>query len=233
MTSGAPRSLGLRVRDHALDWLYAVQREVGHAIRPGRVDEFVAGHRAPVLLLPGVYETWEFLRPVARRVNALGHPVHVVPDFGHNRGTIPEMARRAQRHLDEEDLTGVIVIAHSKGGLIGKHMMVTDDAHGRVARLIAVNTPFGGSRYARFAIRRTLREFAPTGVTLAALAGRRESNARTVSIYSAEDPVIPGGSELVGATNIRLPVIGHFRVLSSPLLLETIEGLLSDDWAHE
>lgn len=229
MTAHPPRSLAERVRGHASDWLYAVRGEVGHAIRPGRIDDFAVGDSAPVLLLPGVYETWEFLLPVARRVNALGHPVHVVPGFGHNRGSIPEMARRAQGYLDQQELAGVVVIAHSKGGLIGKHMMVTDDAHGRVARLIAVNTPFGGSRYARFALRRTLREFAPTGVTLAALAGRQESNARTVSIYSEEDPVIPGGSELVGATNIRLPIIGHFRVLSSPLLLETIEGLLTGD----
>jgi len=215
-----------RLADVALDSLYAVRAEMDHAARPGSADGLRDGVGAPVLLLPGVYETWRFLRPVGERLHALGHPVHVVPGFGYNRGSVPEMAERAQAHLVARDLRGVVVIAHSKGGLIGKHMMVVNDAEGRIARMIAINTPFAGSSYARWARGRVLREFAPTGPTLAALSARRESDARTVSVYSELDPVIPGGSELPGATNIRLPLVGHFRLLSEPLLLDTVAGLL-------
>lgn len=209
-----------------LDWPYAAWREIRHTIRPGSPDIFADGPLAPVLLLPGVYETWEFLRPVAERLNSLGHPIHVVPTFGYNRGSIPSMAALAQAHLDTRDLREVIIVAHSKGGLIGKQMMVTDDAGGRIARLIAINTPFAGSSHARFALRRTLREFAPTDVTLTALGVQLAVNTRIASVYSADDPVIPGGSELAGAINVELPFVGHFRVLSSPLLYAAVETLL-------
>lgn len=214
------------LRDLALDWLYAAYWEVRHFVAPGHVSRYQDGPLTPVLLLPGVYETWEFLRPVADRLNALGHPIHVVSEFGYNRGSIPSMAALAQRFVDSQELDGVIIVAHSKGGLIGKHMIVLDDRSSRISRLITVNTPFGGSPYAKWALRRTLREFSPRDVTLAALALELEANLRIASVYSSVDPVIPGGSELAGAVNVRLPIVGHFRVLSSPLLLDTIEELI-------
>ncbi|WP_165064378.1 lipase family alpha/beta hydrolase [Marisediminicola senii] len=224
--SEVPSTLVRRLWLHYVDWVYAAYWEARHAIAPRATHDFTSGSLVPVLLLPGVYETWRFLEPVAALANALGHPVHVVPSFGYNRGSIPSMAELAQRYLDDNDLRDVIIIAHSKGGLIGKHMMVTDDTDGRIARIITVNTPFGGSVWARYALRRTLREFSPNDVTLAALTGLSASNARITSIYSADDPIIPGGSELAGAVNITLPLVGHFRVLSSPLLLSTIRHLL-------
>ena len=215
-----------RIPLHLLDWLYAAAGEVEHLIRPGAVGHYAHGTLDPVLLLPGVYETWEFLRPVADRLAALGHPIHVVPGFGHNSATIPTQAGLALAYLAEHDLERVILMAHSKGGLIGKHMMVRGDGSGRISRLIAVNTPFGGSPYARWAPGHTLREFAAGGTTLSTLALELTANSRIASVYSADDPLLPGGCELAGAVNVELPLVGHFRLLSSELLFETVESLL-------
>lgn len=226
MTRRELEALARRVAEHFLDWAYATYREIQHAVWPGHLHRYPQGPLAPVLLLPGVYETWEFLRPVAERLSLHGHPIHAVPGFGYNSGSIPSMAALAQRYLENHDLWEVIIVAHSKGGLIAKQVMVTDDGNSRIGTLIAINTPFAGSRYARFALRRVLREFAPTAETLSALTARRDLNARIVSIYSEDDPVIPGNGELAGATNIRLPLIGHFRLLSSTLLLDTIDRQL-------
>jgi pimeloyl-ACP methyl ester carboxylesterase len=41
-------------------------------------------------------------------------------------------------------------------------------------------------------------------------------NSRITSIYGPFDPHIPEGSVLPGATNIELPVAGHFRILGDP-----------------
>ncbi|MBC7518860.1 MAG: alpha/beta hydrolase [Microbacteriaceae bacterium] len=220
-----------RSRQRWLDSSYATYWEVRHIVAPCHTDDFAGGSLAPVLLLPGVYETWQFLQPIADRLNQLGHPIHIIPTFGYNVGSIPAMAALAQSYLDEHDLYGVMVVAHSKGGLIAKHMMVTNDTSGRIARVIAVNTPFAGSPLARYAIRRVFREFAPTDVTVTTLGARIDVNARITSIYAEEDPIIPGGSELAGATNIRLPLIGHFRLLSSALVFEQIEAALADSAA--
>jgi pimeloyl-ACP methyl ester carboxylesterase len=218
--------IATRVGLHLLDWLYAAAGEVGHLVRPGAAGRYARGTLDPVLLLPGVYETWEFLRPVADRLAALGHPIHVVPGFRYNSATIPSQAALALAYLVEHDLDRVVLMAHSKGGLIGKHMMVRGEGSARIGRLIAVNTPFGGSPYARWAPGRTLREFAVGGTTLSALALELTANSRIASVYSADDLLIPGGSELAGAVNVELPLVGHFRPLSSALLLETVESLL-------
>jgi triacylglycerol lipase len=121
----------------------------------------------------------------------------------------------------------VVIVAHSKGGLIAKHMMVTDDVDGRIDSLIAINTPFGGSALADWAPVRTLRAFSPRDETVMTLAANRAANARITSIYSRLDPLIPDGSDLDGATNIRLSMVGHFRPLGSAALLTEIERAIA------
>ena len=208
------------------DRVYQMREQARHVVGRTPSEGYRRGDLAPVLLLPGVYETWQFLRPVADRLNALGHPIHTLPELGYNRLTIAASAELAQRYLDERNLTGVIIVAHSKGGLIAKHMMVTDDRAGRIDRLIAINSPFGGSTLANWAPVRTLRAFSPRDETVMTLAANRAANTRITSIYSRLDPLIPGGSELDGAQNVCLPMVGHFRPLSSPALFAAIEGAI-------
>ncbi len=172
-----------------------------------------------------MYETWHFLEAVGAHLNGLGHPVHVVSTFGRNLRPIPEMAELARQYLIAEDLSDVVIVGHSKGGLIGKTLMLTDDGEARVRRMVAINSPFGGSDYAHILPLKTLREFEPTHETIVALAASAEVNSRITSIYSEWDPIIPNGSELAGATNIELPSRGHFRILDRPDLLDAIAEL--------
>ncbi|MET4782352.1 alpha/beta hydrolase [Glaciihabitans sp. UYNi722] len=213
------RDIGLSVVDRG----YQMREQTRHLVQRGQGDGYSEGVRPPVLLLPGVYETWQFLRPVADRLHALGHPIHLLPELGYNRKTVTASAELGQRYLETRDLRNVVLVAHSKGGLIGKHMMVTDDRDGRIDRLVAVNSPFGGSVLARYAPNPVLRAFSPADVTLVSLAANLAANHRITSIYSRLDPLIPGGSRLEGATNIELPMVGHFRPLASPELFEAVE----------
>lgn len=181
---------------------------------------------APVLLIPGIYETWQFLHPVAKRLHALGHPVHVVHGLGYNSGTIEAMAAVVAAHLRENDLRDVVIVAHSKGGLIGKTVMsATDEGH-RVRSMVAINTPFSGSVYARFAPLRSIQEFSPRHAGLIRLAENLEINRSIVSIYGLFDPHIPGGSYLEGATNVQLDTMGHFRPIADHRLLAAVEESL-------
>jgi hypothetical protein len=202
----------------ALWWL------VRYGARPGSAAQLLRGTRAPVLLLPGVYETWHFLLPAARRLHAAGHPVHALPTLGHNRTAIPDAAALAQRYLEQHDLRAVVILGHSKGGLIGKHMMAIDDVHGRIARMVTLATPFSGSRLARYAPVRTLRVFRPEGRTLSTLARNYALNSRITSIYGEFDPVVPASSVLEGGTNVELPIVGHFRILRDPRALAAVEA---------
>ena len=186
-----------------------------------------AGLAAPVLLIPGVFETWHYLEAIGDRLTAEGHPVHFIERLGLNRHPIEETAALVREHLEELDLRDVVIVGHSKGGLIGKQLMTVEDRDERIARLIAINTPFPGAPLARYAVS-AWREFAPERPVIRSLAQSTEVNGRIVSIFSAFDQYIPGSSRLEGATNVKLPLVGHFRVLEDPLVLAEVAR-----WAAE
>jgi hypothetical protein len=216
------RQISCRVVDYA--WAYRVRLAGLRRHDPSRLS---SGTRRPVLLLPGVYESWRFLEALGNHLNGLGHPVHVVPDFGRNLRPIPDMAALAGDFVEGHDLRDVAIVAHSKGGLIGKTLMLEKDRGTRIASMVAINAPFSGSDYAHLVPIPALREFLPTARTIVALSGSSSANAHITSIYSSWDPIIPNGSALVGSTNIELPVTGHFRILDRPDLLAAVERAVS------
>lgn len=214
------RGPAARLRAWAADYAYATDRQLRHLLRPGRLPAG-RGDRAPVVLLPGIYETWEFLSPVADALARAGHPVHAVEGLGHNRRPIPEAAQVTAAYLEEADLLGVVLVAHSKGGLIGKQVMLSPSGE-RVAGMVAIATPFAGSRWARYMVGRALRSFRVNDPVLLALARELAVNARITAIYPHFDPHIPETVHLPGARNVELPLSGHFRPLGQPSLVNLV-----------
>ena len=217
MPTGGRLRRGLRnAGSWLLDYRYAVTGQVRSALSRARPDDFVSGDRAPVLILPGIYESWHFMRPLIDLLHQNGHPVHVVTPLRTNRRPVAPSAGIVAEYLRSRDLHDVVIVAHSKGGLIGKYLMTQLDPDERVARLVAISTPFSGSRYARFMLMPSLRAFAGTNPHLAALAADLRLNDRVVSIFGRFDPHIPEGSVLPGAENVLIDTGGHFRILSHP-----------------
>ena len=171
--------------------------------------------REDVVLIPGVYENWQFLRPLAESLAEQGHPVHAVAALGYNRGRIDEMARRVEAYMESAGLQDTLIVAHSKGGLIGKQVLLGRQGQ-RIRRMVAVNTPFSGSPYARLFFVPSIRAFSPRNALLRSLQASLDANARITSIYASFDPHIPGGSRLDGARNIQISGMGHFRPLGDP-----------------
>lgn len=221
-TTERGRRLVWRIRDY---WYVGVRQAQGLLDRGGAGDyqEPTKPRQPAIVLLPGVYESWTFLRPLARALWLHGHPVHVLPRMGYNRGPVPAAAALLGDYLSHEGLDQVVLVAHSKGGLIGKLAMMRHDPGRRIRGMVAVATPFAGSAYARWVPLPAVRAFVPTDVTLVELAAERAANARIVSVYPRFDPHIPAGSALGGAAaNIELDVPGHFRVLADPRLAMTV-----------
>jgi hypothetical protein len=222
-----------RLLDWGLDYVYAGAQQARSLVHRRRPQNFTHGDPAlpAIVLLPGVYETWLFLEPVARRLHASGYRVFTVPELTFNRMPIPRsaeiVASTLHRLYTEHGAREFVIVAHSKGGLIGKRLMLdqvdAEPASVGIRGLVAIATPFSGSQYARFLPSRTLRAFSPRDSIVRALLEQHQVNERIVSIYADFDPHIPGGSALAGARNIALPVSGHFRILQSQLLIDAVE----------
>ncbi|MHA3948222.1 lipase family protein [Cellulomonas bogoriensis] len=212
-----------------LDYLFVLGWQVRALRRGADPAHYLRGEgaRAPdVVLLPGVYEPWRFLLPVAERLRVRGHAVHLLPELAWNSAPVPAAADAVLGLLRDRDLRDVVLLAHSKGGLIGKHLMGRDE--GRVRAMVAVNTPFGGSVYARWFPVDALRAFRPDDPTVMSLARDVAPNARVVSAYSCFDPHVPQGSHLPGARNVVLRTPGHFRALADPDLVGVVVSVLDD-----
>lgn len=254
------------------DYVYVGWRQVRGTVASGDPARYSTGSKVPVVLLPGIYETWFFLEPLARVLHDAGHPVHTVPGLRHNLADLDDSSRLVAERLAALDLDRVVIVAHSKGGLIGKHLMsatagpasATADppqsgadpgtgtsSAGRavgttagsgtghdassgppatvVAGMVALNTPFAGSRYATYFPSRPVRALSPRFPAMRTLALQLAAHSRIVSVYGVFDPHVPGGSALAGATNVQLPVMGHFRTVAHPAVksavLEHVERL--------
>ena len=197
----------------AQDYVYAGIWQVRGFLSRVQPGSFRDGSRPPVLIIPGVYENWQFMMPLIQAIHDAGHPVHVVTVLQRNKLRVPEAAKLVAQHLEEAGLRNAILVAHSKGGLIGKYAMLSLDPEHRIDRMIAVCAPFSGSRYARYMLLPSLRIFSPRNPLTLQMSRELAINSRITSIYGPFDPHIPEGSVLPGATNIELPVAGHFRIL--------------------
>lgn len=222
--NGVLRKLGWWIRDY----VYAVAAQIHASVSTTQAASFRTGELKAVVVIPGVYESWKFMLPLITGLHAAGHPVHVVPELHRNRLDVRSCARIVARYIQQAGLDEVAVLAHSKGGLIGKYLMVAFDGEVRITHMVAVCTPFAGSRYARYLLIPSLRIFSPRDALTLQMAKEERVNARISSLYGPFDPHIPEGSVLPGARNIQLPTAGHFRILADPVTLSTVLSEMRD-----
>lgn len=184
----------------------------------------------PVVLLPGILEQSSYLAPLGRFLAVQGHPVHVIDTLGWNISGLAESVERCLRALRRENVQGAILVAHSKGGLIGKALLMDDRLDDAAIGLVALAAPFGGSTFGGilqklpFVGRSPLGLFFSGNADLARLHLAEDVNRSIVSLAPEWDQMIPGGSHLAGATNVTLTGRGHFRPVDDPAVWEQVHG---------
>lgn len=210
-----------------LDYIYALRYQLLSIFDHEESVHYQHRGQQTVVLIPGIYENWHFMKPIAQSLYDANYDVHVIDGLGYNRGTVEAMAEVVSTYIVTHNLKDVILVSHSKGGLVGKYLLSAYNQKRSIKGLVALNAPFSGSRYAYVLPVRSLRMFIPTSPILTTLAKDRLVNSQIVSIYGIFDPHIPGGSKLEGAHNIQLPTYGHFRTLSDSAVHSTIIDTIS------
>ncbi|MFP5250934.1 MAG: esterase/lipase family protein [Actinomycetes bacterium] len=211
------------VRVWARDYAFAAHMHVRSALDPSPPRlAGMPGARVHAVLIPGVVETWRFMEPLAKRLVHAGHAVHFVPDLGRNLRPVLESAPVVGAVVDRvaaaHPHARIVLVGHSKGGLIGKRVLVDralDAAQAQPAGLVALATPFAGSSRARLLPGGYIREFDPSNAMLAALAAERSADARIRVVLPRIDPHVPQNRVPDGMRGVRLEAAGHFRPLAT------------------
>lgn len=184
-----------------------------HHKAPHHYLGFTVEGKIPVILIPGIAEKWGFLKSLGDKISLEGHPVYIVPKLGHNLTDIPKSARIIKDLIEENKLKSVIIVTHSKGGLIAKYLLIHFNKDNVVKGVIAIATPFSGSALVRLVRHKSFKELSPTSQLIQDLNSNTIVNNRIISIYPSYDNHVPEGSILTYAENIKVNVKGHHKIL--------------------
>ncbi|MBL4644709.1 MAG: alpha/beta hydrolase [Candidatus Pacebacteria bacterium] len=190
--------------------------------------EHYLGHisdtKVPIILVPGLNTKWQFLKLIADRISILGHPIYVVSSLGYNRKEIQESAKLVRALIDEKNLKNVIILSHSKGGLIGKEVLIRLNEDKKILKVIAIATPFLGSGITKFSLDKSVKELAPKSEIIQEHNKNFDVNKDIISIYGMYDNHVwpTEHSILEGAENIQVDIDGHHKILAKPKARELI-----------
>lgn len=203
------------------DYLHAIRGQSNAILvrkPPRHYLDHVTPERSPVVLIPGIFETWNVLRPLADTLSLEGHPIYVIEHLGYNTTSIARSAQLIRDLIDEKKLKDVVLLAHSKGGLVGKYVLAFFNQDNKVRRLIAIATPFEGTRIIKYLPQKSAKELGPDSEIVKLLLEEKEVNKKVVSIFALGDNhVWPVSScHLEGAENIEIKVNGHHKILFVP-----------------
>ncbi len=220
-----------------------------HRNPPKHYLGYVVEGKVPVILIPGILGKWGIMKYLGDRISLEGHPVYIVPRLGHNLYSIPASAQKlkaivrrifrnpeqpphdvslgahhVRKFIEEQNIKGAVIVAHSKGGLIGKYFLEHDNYDHRVIGMIAVATPFSGSTMAKLIPHKAFEELKTDSKIIHDLLEHTEINKKIVSIFPEYDNYVRAdrGSFLKGAKNIEVPIRGHHTILFDKEVVEMV-----------
>jgi pimeloyl-ACP methyl ester carboxylesterase len=167
-----------------------------------------------IILIPGIYGHWSFLKPLGDLLSNAGFPVHVVPEIKRNSRPVRDGAEALNRYLRANEIRKCILIGHSKGGLVALYYKLFLDTDRRVLKVIAIASPFSGSSIGKFVRLKGVREMLPNSGLIKKL-NSIKVGPDVISIYTVFDNHVWHNdlSFLKGANNIQVPVKGHHKIL--------------------
>lgn len=198
-----------------------------------------------VVAIPGLATKWDFLLPMLNAVNEAGYRIASPPGLGRVFGKSRTYAVRVCRWLESHSEFGdVVLLGHSKGGLIAKHVLLAEaarqdadadagdgGARDRGARdrgvqvlgAVTVSTPFSGAlqaqlipdALARLPVAEAAIELRPGSQEQRELESQTGVDARLVSVSPLVDEVVGVPGVLLAGRNRRVGELGHNRLLAS------------------
>jgi triacylglycerol lipase len=181
--------------------------------------------RPPVLLIHGYACSRAAWWRTRRRLENAGWTVatlNLEPIYTSIDNYVEPVARRVDEVLAATGAERLIMVGHSMGGLVARAYL---RLHGgsKVARLVTLGTPHGGSELARVGFGGNARQMEPGNPWLTALAGT-EVPVDTLTIFSPYDNYVmpPSNLLLPGAQARVIDGVCHLSMLYSPRVVDAL-----------
>lgn len=185
--------------------------------------------KAPIILIPGISNKWGFLKYLGDFISISGHPVYVADKLGFNLLDIPTSSKIVRELIDQNNLKNVVIVGHSKGGLIGKYLLMKGNQDMKIKGVIAIGAPFSGSRIVNYLPSwKSYKELAPDSKIIQSINSNFKVNSKIISIMPEFDNHVwaKTGSYLDGAINIKLTIKGHHKIIFDQNVIKKITELI-------
>ena len=225
--------LRTKIKSWAIDYTYMVRGALGAVIfrrPPKHYLGYVVDGKVPVVIIPGVFGKWGFMKKMADAISLLGHPVYIVSELGYNLFTIPHSASLVSHLLVKENLHNVIIVAHSKGGLIGKYTLIHHNEGNRIIGMVSLATPYSGSGMTKLLPVEPIKELHNDSAIILDIKRHTHVNHMITSISPMYDNHVwaEEGSYLEGAKNIKIDVHGHHKIIYDKEVITTVKDSIEE-----
>ncbi len=226
------RVVSLMVREAAARSLFFVLRPLGWTDTGPVIDVRSDSPRnTPVLMVPSAANNRSAMGFLRSFLVHRGFPwVWAVQPPQASQETLSdaaaELGAAIERLCADSQASQVDLVGHGSGGLVAAWYARHLDTNGRVRRLVTLGTPWRGSKMSVFRRGRLGEETLFGAHVLDDLV----PSARTVSIWSPDDPtVIPSSSAVPehGAETVRVDSAGHHEMLLSARVFRAVQAALS------
>lgn len=194
-------------------------------------SKWKVGSKNDVLLVHGFGGNFTFLLYIAQKLNSLGYKIHVITNT-HMLGTAKNEARIVSEYIQKNNLSNFILIGHSKGGIVLKYLLETNQAVQNNCKLfISICSPFNGTVFAYLSLF-NLVELTPRSSLIKTFVSTQKSKVKHINFYARLDElVIPNKNAILDSPNtenIRVNVIGHTNILQSWVLIKQLEHFMAN-----
>jgi pimeloyl-ACP methyl ester carboxylesterase len=208
----------MNIWDWCVDYLHLVYLQI-RSLFVAHIHKRLDSSALTFVLIPGVYERWSALQFLGDGLEARGYQVLSLPELGYNRQPIPVLAQKVSGALAAHGLQRVIIVSHSKGGLVGQYILRHLNTTDVVKHVIGIATPWSGTMVGRLLRFKATAELLPTSEIIRSLAAPHETDSRITALYAeADNHIWDQPLHHPRAHNVVLPVRGHTYILFSKKL---------------
>lgn len=210
---------------YLLDLWLILRNRAWYYLKRNPSRNWTLGEKGDVLLIHGANGRWVSLEKIGVVAHEAGYRVHIVKKLGFNAKPVLEEAKIVAQDIKSHEYKNIIVIGHSKGGIIAIELLKDESIAKRITKVINIAGPLKGTLLSRFSP--ISRDLEPSSPVIAHLYDGVDTQ-KIVNIYPKYDDFVIPNSNLVSTNSLnkRINIFGHIRVVEDEQTMNVIKAQL-------